>query len=1628
MKKTLITLIALFNFLFVFSQEIQTSKRISIPSPTKNVLLKIKASGIDLSCGPKFVNNNLEMELSYQELQSLKKNGINYNVLIPNLSKFYKDRNAVDLPKAKANLNSLKTESRKRNLANKSLSLKSTLINNPAQHDECSEINWTIPTNFQLGSMGGCLTVSETLAQLDLMRTLYPNLISVKTDASSTGQTTHGNSTGATTWPGQTIYYVRISDNPDSDEAGEPETLITGMMHAREANSLMNIMYFMWYILENYNSDPFIKNMVDNQELYFMPISNPDGVRWNEVIAPGGGGLQRKNLGPDGSNNGTTNTSNNARGIDLNRNFNYYWGWNNSGSSPSANSQTFRGTSAGSEPETQIIKDFISNHDIKVAVNHHGGLNSIVTSSYNGNVSATDSGREDEYAKICHDLTQYNRYIYGSAPNTLYEANGDVNDWMLGGTSVSSGGQTSSGSGKDVLALTPENGDDFWPAPSLFTPIAQRAMRMNFIAVMHSGKFAELHDLNNSNISTTSGNLNFGVEYLGKTYGDITLTVTPVSTNIISITSPLVQSGWSKLEQRNLNIPYVLNAAIQPNDEIEFQVTLSNDDFIIYQANYVKYYQPTLVFQDNDTDTSNWTTSGGTWGTTADAHIGSVAITDSPSGAYSNNVSKSITLSSPLNLSSYSSVLVQFYAKWELERNYDLVQLEASTDSGSNWTALCGSYNKPSATELTNFHLNKNSDAFRQHQSTNGDIVYDGDSMNKWVMEEIHINSTENNFLFNQSNVQLRFRFKSDTSNREDDLTTTFDGFIFDDFKVIGIQTQCIISVPTGLASNNVTTNNVSISWNNIPSATYDLRYREIGTTTWTNINGLTVLTTNLTGLNSSTDYEVQARSNCGVNNSAYTSSTNFTTTAVTYCTSEGNNAGATDEFISNVLIKTINNTTGNDSYSDFTSKSTDVTLGKLVTISITPTWSNIIYNEAYSVWIDYNRDGDFSDPGENVWTKSASKTTPVSGNFTIPLSATVGTTRMRVSMKYNGIPTECETFQYGEVEDYTIIIEGTGPDVTVPVITLNGASPIDINQGVTYTELGATAIDNVDGDITANIIVGGAVDVNTAGSYSITYDVSDNAGNIATQVIRTVNIIPDTTAPVITINGASTINLNLGTTYTEQGATASDDFDGDITANIIVGGVVDVNTAGSYFITYDVSDNAGNIATQVIRTVNIIEVPNGCVGGISSFPYVESFENTLGDWTQSAADDINWTIDANGTPSNNTGPSSATDGTYYLYVEASSPNFPSKRAIVNSPCFDLSALTKATFSFSYHMYGAADMGTIDLEISDDDGLTWTSIWSQSDNQGNSWLNVNVNLSTYVGGGVQLRFNRFIGSTWQADIAIDNISLIDEEFIVQSCTAEIASFPYNEGFESTLGGWSQSAADDMDWTIDANGTPSSNTGPSSAIEGTNYLYVEASTPNFPSKRAIVNSPCFDLSLQSSATFSFNYHQYGSTDMGTLNLEASVDNGNSWSSIWNSSGNLGNSWQSASVDLSAYLGDTVQLRFNRFIGGTWQADIAIDNINLTTSSAAKGSNDKLLDINNNTISNFLIYPNPVKGDILNIKLSKSINVSYKIINMLGQIVNTGKITKEIPVGNLQEGTYFIQVNDGERIYTEKFVKN
>ena len=183
-----------------------------------------------------------------------------------------------------------------------------------------------------------------------------------------------------------------------------------------------------------------------------------------------------------------------------------------------------------------------------------------------------------------------------------------------------------------------------------------------------------------------------------------------------------------------------------------------------------------------------------------------------------------------------------------------------------------------------------------------------------------------------------------------------------------------------------------------------------------------------------------------------------------------------------------------------------------------------------------------------------------------------------------------------------TALTEDQLGDITPPIITMLGTSPVTVEVGSTYTDAGATALDNVDGDITANIATGNPVNTGVLGTYMVTYDVSDAAGNSAIQVTRTVNVV-DTTLPVITLVGATPVNVEVGSTYTDAGATAWDNYDGDITGSIVTVNSVNTAVMGNYTVTYNLTDSSGNAAETVTRTVNVIYNWTGFFRPVDNLP-----------------------------------------------------------------------------------------------------------------------------------------------------------------------------------------------------------------------------------------------------------------------------------------------------------------------------------------------------------------------------------------------------------------------------------------
>ncbi|MDP3681695.1 MAG: GEVED domain-containing protein [Flavobacterium sp.] len=253
----------------------------------------------------------------------------------------------------------------------------------------------------------------------------------------------------------------------------------------------------------------------------------------------------------------------------------------------------------------------------------------------------------------------------------------------------------------------------------------------------------------------------------------------------------------------------------------------------------------------------------------------------------------------------------------------------------------------------------------------------------------------------------------------------------------------------------------------------------------------------------------------------------------MTYCASQGNSTA--DEKIGKVVFGSINNTsTGTAGYENFTALTTNATSGTANTITITPSWTSSVYSEGYAVWIDYNKNGLFTDAGELVWSKATSTTTPATGTITIPVSAALGTTRMRVSMKYNAIPTSCEAIPYGQVEDYTVNIVAGTADTTAPsaptaltasgttqtTTTLSWTAATD-NVGVTgYNVYRGTTLLGTVSTTTYNV-----TGLTAATAYTFSVKAKDAAGNISASS----NVVN-----VTTTSGGSTATDLLFSEYIE--------------------------------------------------------------------------------------------------------------------------------------------------------------------------------------------------------------------------------------------------------------------------------------------------------------------------------------------------------------------------------------------------------------------------------------------------------------------------------------------------------------
>jgi hypothetical protein len=297
-------------------------------------------------------------------------------------------------------------------------------------------------------TFGEYYTFAEMEQELDQIVAAYPNQ-AMKVSI-------------GTSWEDRDVWALKVSDNVTQREP-EHRVLVSAVHHAREPIGCSVCLDFAKHLLENYGTDDTATTIVNNDEVWIVPVVNPDGYVFNETYEDPWGDGWRKNC-RDNNNNGQMDTD--YDGVDLNRNYGYMWGYDNSGSSPNPPDETYRGPSAFSEPETQAIRTRCNVDSFIYNIDYHSYGDYLIYPWGYIDALPPDS---DLYQAMADTMTSIigvpNNYVYGNCYQTVgYPANGGTFDWMYGDDSEK----------PSFIAFSVEVGSSFWQGASDTNVIIQQ--------------------------------------------------------------------------------------------------------------------------------------------------------------------------------------------------------------------------------------------------------------------------------------------------------------------------------------------------------------------------------------------------------------------------------------------------------------------------------------------------------------------------------------------------------------------------------------------------------------------------------------------------------------------------------------------------------------------------------------------------------------------------------------------------------------------------------------------------------------------------------------------------------------------------------------------------------------------------------------------------------------------------------------------------------------------------------------------------------------------------------------------------------------------------------------------------
>ncbi len=583
---------------------------------------------------------------------------------------------------------------------------------------------------------------------------------------------------------GRELFGIVVSNNPNSTEA-EPEVRLSSTMHGDEVPGMVMLLNFAEYLVTNYGQLGFedVTNLVDNYEIHIMPLFNPDG-------------------------NAAGNRSN-ANGVDLNRNF-----------------EEPAGTHSIREIETINFMNHANNHHFVVSQNGHSGA---LVANYPWDYTYTLAPDDAALQLLSLEYSTYNLPMYNGAFDqgitngaAWYIVFGSLQDWSYDQT--------------DCIDVTMELSNTKWPPasalPGLWNDNRESLMHYtkaarygvngvvtgsdtglpldatvtvtgisknthtdpehgDYYKLLHTGTFDITYSAEGYisqtivGISTTWGTptvqdvvldpvahgdvsgvvtdlggtgLDASVNIFTRPVGDYVTTVQAVAGNGGAYTAHLVYGDY--------RLEVVSSGYATQNADVTISGTPVTQDFSMGAAEEV-----VLFFDDFETGISQWT---GDWGLTspAEGYNSDNSLNDSPGGNYENYANTTMAMGEGVDLSGGISGEVTFYAKWEIENNWDACFFEMSTDGGSNWTALATNFTQAASGQ--------------GGQTPGGAPVFDDNHPN-WSLNTVDLAS-----YLTETDVRFRFRLSSDSS-------ITRSGFFLDDFQVQVVREQHSSPVPGAL-------------------------------------------------------------------------------------------------------------------------------------------------------------------------------------------------------------------------------------------------------------------------------------------------------------------------------------------------------------------------------------------------------------------------------------------------------------------------------------------------------------------------------------------------------------------------------------------------------------------------------------------------------------------------------------------------------------------------------------------------------------------------------------------------------------------------------------------------------------